>query len=157
MKSRITLFAIMLIMVAFSKSFGAFPVKYISGVNTGQPVDNIAANYESEKAALFPYTQKYKFSNPQKCLVSKIGRGTMIAGGGVFVIGSLIGFTKTDEDSDWGLSTRATWIGLSFLLGAFIVVIGCLLAIGGGIYNMTNSRYSLVTDKKNETGIAYNF
>jgi hypothetical protein len=82
----------------------------------------------------------------------------MLGGAGIIVVGTLIAFTKSNEvTGPFDISDRGEWLLGSWLLGIVVVAIGGILAIGGGIYNLTKSRYSVVADKKNEVGIAYNF
>ena len=133
----------------------ALPISYLK-IESENSLETTVANYELMKMKLSSlsgsgyYIHKSIYNNyEKKCLTSKIGRGMMIGGGGLFLVGAVI-VSSGDKDSLGG--------GLCIFVGLLGLIWGGILAIIGGIYNASGkSRYSLVSPKPNEVGISYTF
>ena len=131
----------------------ALPISYLK-IESENSLETTVANYELMKMKLSSlsgsgyYIHKSIYNNyEKKCLTSKIGRGMMIGGGGLFLVGAVI-VSSGDKDSLGG--------GICIFVGLLGLIWGGILAIIGGIYNASgNGKYSLVSPKPNEVGISY--
>ncbi len=154
MNFRSLVLTILFLGIMVPSAFACFPVKNVKSFP-------VAAGYEVQKHALSQLFQHStipafydQYTKPHKCLVSKIGRGTMLGGGGLFVAGAIWSATEQHDDNSFYIPDGLILCFFSIL----VVLVGGLLAIGGGIYNTaTNtSRYSFITPKINEAGVAFN-
>ena len=145
MKSKYFVICTLFLFMLLPQSYAACPIK---------PDNTITAGYEEQKRTMLPLLQQREYYSydlyRRKCLVSKIGRGTMIAGSGLVVGGIVYAFTVQGWDGLDGLAVS--------IIGLLVVFIGGMLAIGGGIYNHSKqSKVSITSPKNNEVGIAYKF
>ncbi len=140
-----------------AKLNAALPIRYLnSATATESGIESIKANYDLMKMQLHfsaspisPASTHFHNEYGEKCLTSKIGRGLMIGGGGLFLVGAVIALSG-DKDSLGG--------GMCIFVGLLGLIWGGILAIIGGIYNNSrNSRYSFVSPKSNAVGISYTF
>ncbi len=150
MKIRGFLLAILFTLAAMPQLYAAMPIKAAA---------SIAAVYEAQKATLRQYTPaRASAYSPirHKCMVSKIGRGMMIGGGGMLICGIVWG-SATPKRGGYAFVPDGAWALLFF--GFLAIVLGGFTAIVGGIYNATRKtkRVGFVAPKNNEMGIAYNF
>ena len=132
------LLVLLFIVIAMPQSQAAFHIKVTPAV---------AATYEAQKSGLRKYALRWpapEAVRADKCLVSKIGRGVIIGGGGLFVGGIIYG--KQDAIIPIGI-------------GLELIVVGVVLVIVGGIINAARkaNKLSFVAPKNNEVGIAYSF
>lgn len=157
MWSKSIFIALILMITISAKLNAALPIMYLnSATATESGIESIKANYDLMKMQLHfsashvnPASTHFYNENDKKCLTSKIGRGLMIGGGGLFLVGAVI-VSSGDKDSLGG--------GLCIFVGLLGLIWGGILAIIGGIYNASGkSRYSLVSPKPNEVGISYTF
>lgn len=119
--------------------------------------------YDAQRASFKQYPAylagKYDYQT-KKCLTSKIGRGMMIGGGGLFVGGLLWVLASPKHPKggfDVDLGPDEAWMTMGSGLGC--VALGGVLATIGGIYNVVHksNRYSIISTRKNEIGISYTF
>ena len=157
MWNKVIFIAIIMMVSVNAKVQAALPISYLKIAAADEnSVGTTVANYELMKMKLSSLSgsgydiHKNIYNNyEKKCLTSKIGRGMMIGGGGLFLVGAVI-VSSGDKDSLGG--------GLCIFVGLLGLIWGGILAIIGGIYNASGkSRYSLVSPKPNEVGISYTF
>ena len=149
MWNKTILIAFILLITNGGKLRAALPIRYLNTSSAAATsAETILENYELMKMDLssssgFANYSNRRFQNnyEKKCLTSKIGRGMMIGGGGLFLVGAVI-VSSGDKDSLGG--------GMCIFVGLLGLIWGGILAIIGGIYNNSrNSRYSFVSPKSN--------
>ena len=140
-----------------NNSFAAFPLKTaqpkpmsVTGANS---IDPVTALYGGREPVLSPFINYHDMSQlgnyrRKKCLVSKIGTGMVIGGGGLILIGLY-----------YGAATQNVDVALGFYFsGIGAVVAGGVLALAGGIYNHSHKgRLTFIAPKPNEAGLAFRF
>ncbi len=148
--------ALILLIIIGGKVHAALPISYlITSSAATTSTETTLENYElmkmnlSRSSGFIGFTNR-RFQNQyiRKCLTSKIGRGMMIGGGGLFLVGAVI-ISSGDKDSLGG--------GICIFVGLLGLIWGGILAIIGGIYNASGSRFSPIAPKPNEVGISYTF
>ena len=96
-------------------------------------------------------------SHHQRCLTSKVGTGAMIAGGGIILVGTGLGFTQSNENNIAISRRGVVWL-VSWVYGSAVLVAGGIVAIIGAIYDASNhSRLTVISPGCNEGGLAYHF
>ncbi len=164
MWNKTILIAFILLITNGGKLRAALPIRYLNTSSAAATsAETILENYELMKMDLssssgFANYSNRRFQNnyKKKCLTSKIGKGLLIGGGSILVIGGICFLNISD------VSARSFYAFIvaiiSGYIGSALVAIGGSLAIIGGIYNASSKgRYGLVSPKPNEVGISYTF
>lgn len=160
MWNKTILIAFILLITNGGKLRAALPIRYLNTSSAAATsAETLLENYELMKMDLssssgFANYSNRRFQNhyKKKCLTSKIGKGLLIGGGSILVIGGICFLTISVASGGFFYGSIVVIIGLA------LVAIGGSLAIIGGIYNASSKgRYGLVSPKPNEVGISYTF
>ena len=156
MKHKIALLAIMLIIAASGRSFGALQVE---GSDTSDVSSLPPFNFNEPDAVNFSAANfAYQGHHHHWCVVHKVGLGVMAAGGTTALIGAILISTAPSSDKDGLFPTGQALSGLGMeVLGLLATVAGAPLLIGGSIHDQRKWSVGFVGPKSNQVGIAYNF